>query len=56
MKSFFSGVKKEVSRVKWPDRKYMVKSSAAVILFGLFISLFFYIIDLTMALVRSRLG
>lgn len=56
IKGFLNGVKKEMKRVKWPDKKYMFKSSVAVISFGLIFSVYFYLLDLMMAFVRSRLG
>ena len=33
---FLNGVKKELSRVRWPDKKYMFKYSIAVISLSLF--------------------
>ena len=53
VKKFFSEVKKELTKVKWPDRKDMVKYSAATIVFVIFFALFFYAIDLLMALVKT---
>lgn len=53
VKKFFSEVKKELTKVKWPDRKNMVKYSAATIVFVIFFALFFYAIDLLMALVKT---
>ena len=45
-------VKKEVSKVVWPSKKNMVKYSIAVISFILFFSVFFYVIELIMALLE----
>lgn len=53
IKNFFHDVKKEMSYVKWPSRKDMVKYSLATICFVLFFSLFFYAIDLVVALVKT---
>lgn len=53
IKNFFHDVKKELSYVKWPIRKDMVKYSLATICFVLFFSLFFYAIDLVVALVKT---
>lgn len=49
---FFKGVKKEMSLVKWPSRKDMVKYSVATVAFVLFFSLYFYVIQLIVALVK----
>ena len=36
IKEFFKDVKKEISKVKWPTKKNMVKYSLTTILFVLF--------------------
>ena len=51
--SFLKSVKSEVSKVKWPSKKDMVKYSAATLSFILFFSLFFYVIDLLFALLKT---
>lgn len=53
VKKFFSEVKKELTKVKWPDKKNMVKYSAATIVFVIFFALFFYGIMALMSLVQS---
>lgn len=50
---FLRGVKQEVSKVKWPSKKDMFKYSVATIVFVLFFAIFFYIIDLIMALLKA---
>lgn len=35
------GIKKEISRIRWPEGKEVVKSSLVVILFCILFSLFF---------------
>jgi preprotein translocase SecE subunit len=52
IKTFFAGVKKEISRIKWPDKKYMFKYSVAVIVLGVCLSCFFYLIDLVVVLIK----
>lgn len=52
---YFSGVKKEVSRIKWTSKKDLLKYSTATIIFMLFFGVFFYVIDLLVALLRSRI-
>lgn len=51
--TFFKDVKAEMSKVKWPSRKDMVKYSLATILFIIFFALFFYLIDLIIALLKA---
>jgi len=53
VKKFFSEVKKELAKVKWPNKKDMVKYSVATIVFVIFFAGFFYAIDLLMALVKT---
>ncbi|MEG1494977.1 MAG: preprotein translocase subunit SecE [Bacilli bacterium] len=50
---FFKETIKEVSKVKWPSRKDMVKYSVATIVFVLFFAVFFYLIDIIVALVKT---
>jgi len=39
---FFKNVKEELKKVKWPDRKYMVKYSLATVFVVVFTALYFY--------------
>ena len=50
---FCSGVKSEFKKVHWPTKADMVKYSIATIVFILFFSGFFYLIDVIFAFVRS---
>ena len=50
--SYFQGVKKELSKVVWPSKKNMIKYSVAAISFIIFFAVFFYIIELIMALLE----
>ena len=50
---FCSGVKSEFKRIHWPEKKDMVKYSIASIVFIIFCSLFFYLIDIIFALVQT---
>ena len=52
-KVFCHGVKLEFQRVHWTSKKDMIKYSIACIVFIIFCSLFFYMIDVLFALVRS---
>lgn len=51
--SFLKGVRNEIKKVKWPSKKDMVKYSIATILLILFFAIFFYIIDVIMALLKA---
>jgi len=53
IKNFFKDVKKEVSKVKWPSKKNMIKYTVTVVLFILFFALFFFTLDLIIAFVKS---
>ena len=53
LKKFFSEVKKELSKVKWPNKKDMLKYSTATIVFVIFFAAFFYAIDLAVAFIKS---
>lgn len=50
---FCHGVMSETSRVHWPSKKEMVKYSIATIVFIVFCSLFFYLIEVIFALIQS---
>lgn len=50
---FFNEVKKELGNVKWPSKKDMIKYSIATIIFVIFFAVFFYLIDLGVALIKS---
>ena len=52
---YFKGVKKEISRIRWTNKKDLLKYSVSTILFVLFFGVFFYAIDMLVALLRSSL-
>lgn len=52
-KSNNASLKSEFSKIKWPTKKEMVKYSVATILFTAFLAVFFYVIELVMALIKS---
>ena len=39
---FFNGVKSEMKKVKWPDKKYMVKYTIITVLLTVCLALYFY--------------
>lgn len=53
IKKFFSEVKKELGKVKWPTKKDMVKYSIATICLVIFFAGFFYLIDMAVAAIKS---
>ncbi len=53
---FFKGIKKEISRVRWPNKKEMIKYSIATIIFILFFALFFYGFDAIVAMLMELFG
>lgn len=55
IKDFFAGVKKEVKRVRWPNKKDMLKYSVAILLCIALFAIFFVFSDLIIATVRTFL-
>ena len=51
--SWWHGVKSEFKKVRWPNKKEMVKYSIATICFILFFGIFFYIIELIMWFIQT---
>lgn len=52
---YFKGVKKEISRIRWTSKKELLKYSVSTIIFILFFGVFFYAVDILVALLRSSL-
>lgn len=52
---YFKGVKKEIARIRWTKIKDLIKYSITTIIFIVFFGVFFYVIDLLVALLRSSL-
>ncbi len=53
IRKFLDEVKKELKKVRWPNKKEMVKYSVATISFVIFFAVFFYLIDLTVAFIKT---
>ena len=51
--SLFKQIKKEMQKVHFPNRKDMIKYSIATIAFVIFFALYFYVIEIVMAFVKS---
>ncbi len=50
---FCHGVKSEFKKVHWTNKKDMIKYSISTVIFIVFCSLFFYLVDFIFALVQS---
>ena len=50
---YFKGVFKEIKRIKWTNKKELVKYSIASVVFVIFFGIYFYGIDWIALLVRS---
>ena len=51
--SWFKGVKSEFKKVRWPNKKEMVKYSIATISFIIFFALFFFAIEGIVYLIKT---
>ncbi len=51
--NFFKEVFVELKKVKWPDRKLMVKYTTATIVFVVLLSLFFFGITAGMSFIKT---
>ena len=52
-RNFIHGVKVETKRIHWTTKKDLVKYSVATLVFVVFFSLYFYILDVLFALLHS---
>ncbi|MDD4035946.1 MAG: preprotein translocase subunit SecE [Bacilli bacterium] len=50
---FFLGVKKEMKRVRWPNKEHMFKYSVATIVSVIFFSSFFYLIYIIITYIKT---
>lgn len=50
---FLKNVKNELKKVKWPEKKYMVKYTVATVVVVLFFALYFYGINVVVALIKG---
>lgn len=53
--NYFHGVKVEAKRIHWTSKKDLIKYSGATLLFVVFFSLFFYIVNALFAFLHSVL-
>ncbi len=52
---FFKSVRAEFKKVRWPNKKEMIKYSIATIVFVLFFGIFFYLIEVMMWALKNLL-
>ena len=52
-KSFIKEVKAELKKVKWPDKKYMVKYTIATLAVSITLALYFYGINVLLVLLKE---
>lgn len=50
---FFKEVLSELKKVKWPDKKYMVKYSITTFAMIIMCSVYFYLITIVFALIKG---
>lgn len=53
---FLVGVKAEMKKVKWPEKKQMIENSIATLGFILVFGLFFTGVDLILSLAKTVIG
>jgi len=46
LKTFLRGVRQEIKKVSWPDRKLVTKATISVIIFSLLIGIYLWVLDL----------
>ena len=51
--SFLKGLTSEFRKIRWPNKKEMVKYSTATIIFVLFFGVFFYLIEVAMYFIEK---
>lgn len=56
IKAFFRGVKKEINKVRWPNKKNMIKYSTAVFSLCIFLGTFFFVVNLIVVLLMDGLN
>ena len=50
---FLKNVVNELKKVKWPEKKYMIKYTIATLAVVVFFSLYFYALNVVVALVKG---
>ena len=52
--SYFTQIKKELKKVKWPSKKELIKYSISTLCFIIFFALFFFGIEALFAFIEGR--
>lgn len=55
LKNFFSGIRKETKKTRWPNKKEMIKYSTSTLILILFFGGFFYVLDVLFAFLKGLL-
>lgn len=55
LKNWFKGVISEFKKVRWPNKKEMIKYSIATIVFIIFFALFFYLIEVIIYFIKQSI-
>ncbi len=53
LRDFLKGVRAELRRVTWPDRKLVVKATVSVIIFSLVVGVYLWALDLVFTRILS---
>ena len=53
LKEFLQGVRSELRRVTWPDRKLVIKATISVIIFSLVVGVYLWVLDLAFTRILS---
>jgi preprotein translocase subunit SecE len=53
LREFLKGVRTELRRVTWPDRKLVTKATISVIIFSLVIGVYLWVLDLAFTKIIS---
>ncbi|WP_457601235.1 preprotein translocase subunit SecE [Hydrogenivirga sp.] len=53
LKEFLQGVRSELRRVTWPDRKLVTKATISVIIFSLVVGVYLWVLDLAFTKILS---
>lgn len=56
LRDFFEGVKREMKKVRWPNKKELITYSIATLAFILIFAIFFTGTDFLLATVKTLLG
>lgn len=55
LKNWFKGVISEFKKVRWPNKKEMIKYSIATVVFIIFFALFFYLIEVIIYFIKQSM-